>query len=170
MRLNKLVNYLFENEEYSVSTRKHMSKDPLGDFEEIPVSEQNESEYKPNGFWYDCDNEWSNWVEFNMPEWKGDYFYSVKLDHSKMKVIRNLKELKAFTEEYESDEEFGMINWRRVAEDYSGIEICPYVWEARLDRGKYSWYNTWDVASGCIWKRDAIVAIEAEPKSEGGDL
>jgi hypothetical protein len=31
-----------------------------------------------------------------MPDWKGDYVYSVKLDHSKMKVIRNLEELKAF--------------------------------------------------------------------------
>jgi hypothetical protein len=162
MRLNKLVKYLFENEEYSVSTRKHMRKNPLGDFEDVPVGEQNEGLFKPKGFWYDCDNEWSNWVELEMPDWKGDYVYSVKLDHSKMKVIRNLEELKAFNAEYGSEEHFGMINWRRVAEDYFGIEICPYIWEARHE---YDWYYTWDVASGCIWKRDAIMTIEEEPKA-----
>lgn len=159
MKLNRLLNYLLEEHE-----RRHMSQSPLGDFEEVPVSEQKTSASKPKGFWYDCDNEWSNWVEFEMPDWKGDYIYSVKLDHSKMKVIRSFDELKAFTSEYGSK---GMINWQAVASRYSGIEICPYIWEARL---LYDWYYGWDVASGCIWRRDAIVAIEAEPKSEGGDL
>jgi len=141
-----------------------MSQTPLGDFEDIPSVRQGKGDSKPKGFWYDCDNEWSNWVEFEMPEWKGDYVYSVKLDHSKMKVIRSFDELKAFTSEYGSK---GMINWQAVASRYSGIEICPYIGKARL---QYDWYYGWDVASGCIWRRDAIVAIEAEPKSEGGDL
>ena len=163
MKLKRLINYLFENEEYSVSTRKHMRKNPLGDFVEIAVEEQSESDDKPKGFWYDCDNEWSNWVEDNMPEWKGEHVYSIKLDHSKMLVIRNLKDLEGFTEKYQSNKEFGMINWRRVAADFSGIEICPYIRKARLDREKYSWYMTWDVASGCIWKKD-IIDIESEKK------
>jgi hypothetical protein len=57
------------------------------------------------------------------------------------------------------------INWPKVAQDYSGIEICPYQWKFRLN---YMWYYGWDVASGCIWNQNALnstnVIAEFNPK------
>jgi len=48
------------------------------------------------------------------------------------------------------------IDWGRVAEDYSGIEIAPYLYEARM---KHMWYYGWDVASGCIWGKGVVKNI-----------
>lgn len=50
------------------------------------------------------------------------------------------------------------IDWRKVAQEYQGIIIAPYLWERRLD-GDTFWYYTWDCASGCIWDRSAIAEI-----------
>ena len=43
-----------------------------------------------------------------------------------------------------------MIDWRKVAKKYDGIEINPMIYELRMMA--LSWYYGWDVASGCIWK------------------
>ena len=50
------------------------------------------------------------------------------------------------------------INWSAVAKDYYGIEISPYRPKYRLALG-YLWYYGWDVASGCIWNKDAIRGV-----------
>lgn len=42
-----------------------------------------------------------------------------------------------------------LIDWRKVAERYDGIEIAPYIWERRLES---RWYHSWDCASGCLWE------------------
>jgi hypothetical protein len=49
-----------------------------------------------------------------------------------------------------------LIDWKKVAKEYSGIEICPYIGEQRL---KFSWYYPWDVASGCVWDNSAVKSI-----------
>lgn len=43
------------------------------------------------------------------------------------------------------------MNWTKVAEKYSGIEVCPYVNDKNIPFD-LSWYNNWDVASGCVWE------------------
>ena len=74
-----------------------------------------------------------------------------------MKIIRNYGDLLEFEKEYlvHPKEYYGfkMIDWVRVANDYSGIEISPYLYEARM---KHMWYYGWDVASGCIWGSGVI--------------
>lgn len=152
-----------------IKKRSHMSQTEMEEFKDISVDEQ-EIDYKPKGFWYDCDGEWSNWVEMNMPEWLGEHKYDVELEHSEMKVIRNYEELKRFNDEYsinpEVSEDFyldDLIDWRRVATDYAGIEICPYINKIEQIRknGKvFKWYTSWDVASGCIWDKRAIKTIK----------
>lgn len=50
------------------------------------------------------------------------------------------------------------MDWGKVAQEYSGIEICPYFEQNNLNilkdgyRVNLNWYNRWDVASGCIWE------------------
>lgn len=175
--LRECIKMITENE---IKQRSHMSKEEIGEFKNILPNEQ-EISHKPKGFWYDCDGEWSNWVQFNMPEWMGEHEYDVELDHSKMIVIRNFQQLKEFNEKYsikpEESEDLDndyLIDWRRVAAEYAGIEICPYISKVQQIRetGKvYEWYSTWDVASGCVWNREAIKSIEKKnKKSLGNDI
>lgn len=47
----------------------------------------------------------------------------------------------------------GMIDWTKVAAEYSGLIVAPY--HARL-RYRLMWYYALDCASGCIWDLSAI--------------
>lgn len=158
---DKFLREVMTGKEFSL--RSHMTRKELGHIRDIPVSEQ-EIEYKPKGFWYDCDGEWKDWVGSNMPRWIGDFEYDVEIDHSHMLVISNLEQMKEFNDRYgiypEESEDFyedGLIDWRRVAGDYWGIEICPYI-----IRGKsyFRWYQSWDVASGCVWDSHAVKLVK----------
>lgn len=50
------------------------------------------------------------------------------------------------------------MDWPRVAAEYDGIIIAPYIWRRRLSR-HCSWYYGWDCASGCVWRASAITLI-----------
>jgi len=164
--LRECIKMIVESE---IKSRSHMSKEELGEFRDVSVEEQ-EKDYKPKGFWYDCNEEWSNWVKTNMPKWIGEHEYSIELNHDNMLVIRNFDDLKKFNDEYSINPELSedsyndnLIDWKKVAQKYSGIEICPYISEAEQIRevGKvFKWYKDWDMASGCIWNKEAIKLIE----------
>ncbi len=51
------------------------------------------------------------------------------------------------------------VDWTRIASEYQGIIIAPYVWECRLN-DSCNWYYGWDCASGCIWDAAAVALIE----------
>ena len=92
---------------------------------------------------------------------------------AKILRITNAKQLDDFTRKYPGEDEYltvdksgvmgqearwqpgQMINWQKVAKDYDGIIIAPYIWSRRLS-DHTMWYYGWDVASGCIWNIDAI--------------
>ncbi len=125
--------------------------------------EQQKSGPKPQGLWYACGGEWIEWMLSEMPEWLRSYkyVYTLDLDYSQMLKIRTLGQLEAFEKRYLSmfedrDLQGYKIDWREVAEEYGGIEICPYQWEARMEK---LWYYGWDVASGCIWDTRLIQGI-----------
>jgi hypothetical protein len=40
------------------------------------------------------------------------------------------------------------------AEGWDGLEIAPYLHRMRLS--SFSWYYTWDCASGCIWNASRV--------------
>lgn len=128
----------------------------------FPV-EQKESSYKPSGLWYALGEEWINWCKSEMPEWMGEYIYKLDIDMSKVLHIKNSSQLKIFTNEYKNEKsyhEYGSdckINWKKVSENYNGIEISPYLYDMRM---KYMWYYGWDVASGCIWNENVIKTIK----------
>ena len=56
------------------------------------------------------------------------------------------------------------IDWAKVAEQWDGIIIAPYLWSHRLD-GPF-WYYGIDAASGCIWNLSAIDEFEHVPTKE----
>jgi hypothetical protein len=136
--------------------RIHISKNPiykleLRSYTQIPSN-------KPRGLWYGFGDNWIDWVETIMPEWMGEYIYRVYIDGSNVLQIKDYSEIKEFYKEYISRDQLCpggtyFVDWNRIATKYDGIEINPYIGEARL---KYDWYHTWDVASGCIWNLDMV--------------
>jgi hypothetical protein len=145
------------NTKYS-NSRIIMSHEPEIKFRE---KKQQEKGYKPNGLWYGIGPSWVNFVRSEMPTRETEHVFKIDIDESKMKIIRNYEDLLEFEKEYSTPIEgmysfnnrYRYIDWERVARDYSGIEIAPYISEARM---KHMWYYGWDLASGCIWGSGVI--------------
>ena len=132
---------------------------------------------KPNGFWYSCGDDWYNWIKREkMTKYLHKYIQQINInnnvmtdirnkDKNKLLIIKNVKDFDIFNKRYGKLQDyllpiidnFVMINqyidWIKVSKDYGGIEICPYF----ISRNNYVWYNSWDVASGCIWNTKAII-------------
>ena len=125
---------------------------------------------KPAGLWYSCGYEWLNWMAYNMPHWFDavEYIYELQIDPEEILFIRTYEELMYFNRLYGKyiRGSGNGIDWAEVAEDYKGIEICPYI-----NSGRYSldWYYTWDIASGCIWDASAIIDFKGERFTETSD-
>lgn len=86
----------------------------------------------------------------------GPTLYGVEVDLSRILLIDNAAKMREFHRKYSSSSIGGLpayISWFRLAKDYDGIEISPYFWEFRMG---LDWYYTWDVASGCIWGKEAF--------------
>jgi hypothetical protein len=119
---------------------------------------------KPSGLWYGIGDSWIRWVRNEMEDWEHDNVFKININESNIVIIRTYDELIAFDAKYgvysESRlvfESGRMIDWGKVANDYGGIEIAPYIVEARYG---IDWYRGWDVASGCIWNKDTITGID----------
>lgn len=138
----------------------------------FPVEQRDRPDQKPRGLWYAIGTEWIDWVEHEMPEWMGSNFYKIEIDESKILFLKSSYDMMKFTLNYSPTPEkmsgFSIdiskmalfdkmyIDWELVAKQYSGIEISPYRYQ---DRHRYMWYYGWDVASGCIWNKDAIIRV-----------
>ena len=86
--------------------------------------------------------------------------FELDIDMEGVLVLDSLTELVDFQNKYYKtieDHFFGGLDWRKVKEDYKGIEIQNYSkWEGRIlsrstDIMSSMWYSTWDVSSGCLW-------------------
>jgi hypothetical protein len=118
-------------------------------FQSVSQEEPHMTNPKPNGLWYACGKEW---LKFGVKG--GTYLYKIDIDYSKMLRITQ-KDVKKFEKEFGTSQEgvpLVLIDWKKVAQKYSGIEICPYMPKIR----DHYWYYGWDVASGCIWEASAI--------------
>jgi len=137
-------------------------------------------EIKPHGLWVSVEgpDDWKSWCEAEA--WGLDHLRAVaEIVVRPDAAILRLScpaEIDRFHAEFTAPlypgERSGFgVDWRRVAETYSGIVIAPYQWSRRLD-GNARWYYAWDCASGCIWDASAIAEIrqaeirraEAEPR------
>ncbi len=125
---------------------------------------------KPDGIWYSCGNSWYTWIiEENMTEFLYKYIHKVNIPNdaitniknknkNKLLVIKNINDFDIFNKKYGIIQNSGStvnqyIDWISVSKDYGGIEICPLI----RSRTNYTWYSTWDVASGCVWNIQPIV-------------
>lgn len=159
--------------------RNKIDKNKKINFNFGKVYKQSKNGIKPRGFWYSCYNDWYNWVSGEMPEWLYKYIHKININSKvltdienknkdKILVINNLKDFDIFNKRYghldkneNNNNIFSnnmkwknyLVNWDKVSKDYGGIEICPYL----TQRKHYLWYNTFDVASGCIWNTKAII-------------
>lgn len=130
--------------------------------EPVSVAQISEGRPKPKGLWLSDENKdgWSAWAKAE--DWSiGKYKFNVEVDMKKILWLSCAEDLFAFTKEYEMPHDFHFpyyINWKSVAQKFSGILITPYIWECRLD-DKTSWYYGWDCASACIWNSDSIKEI-----------
>lgn len=119
--------------------------------------------HKPKGLWYAIDNDWKEWCKSEWDSWldKCDFEYELDIDMTNVLLLDSVDAIITFDATYRKDlvpNILSMIDWKAVANDYSGIEISPYQWMLRLDH-RISWYYGWDVASGCIWDKNAIKGI-----------
>lgn len=137
------------------------------------VQSENLSGYgKPIGFWItddtnDCWRTWCKGERFNLEGLT--HKHEVTLDESGILILRSGHEIEAHTKKYSVPKWWGptgeprkyrdiCVDWREVAKEYTGLIITPYQWSRRMDAG-YSWYYTWDCASGCIWDASAILDV-----------
>lgn len=160
-------------EELGMAANQHTftinSRKPVGRVvDNVP---EQASGWKPKGIWFGVKSSWVGWLEHEMPQWKGDYLYSLEIDTTKCLVIKDEVDLLDFTKKYgrtregwpiQSDTELDHANieWRLVAYQYSGIIIPQYFNRLRLD---LMWYYPWDVASGCIWDVTCIKSVKQVP-------
>ena len=128
--------------------------------------------WKPEGLWYGIDNSWRDWVDGNMPEWKGQYKTPISLDldygHGIDKVIKLTRPelVQQFTNAFQKELIPGRsmmsgIDWNEVANRFGGVEISPFQPSNNMD-----WYDSWDVASGAIWNKRAIKGSQKIPGSD----
>lgn len=138
--------------------RIHMSKDRIQKLEKRYYTQRHDD--KPDGFWYGFGNEWIDWTDTAGPERKGKYIYNIYTNGSNILQIKDYSELIEFTKEYKSINQIipraiFSIDWSRIEFKYDGIEINPYIGQARMDQ-QTLWYYSWDVASGCIWNLNKV--------------
>lgn len=113
---------------------------------------------KPNGLWYAPGTEWIDFCRREHKDGETDYVFELKINESKILSLKTENDVRNFNERFGVEKyDMPFIDWKKVSEEYSGIEIIPYQWGLRRNRD-YSWYYGWDIDSGCIWDASAIIS------------
>jgi hypothetical protein len=129
----------------------------------IKFTEKEQSDsFKPIGLWYGIELGWLDWVSSEMPYFarRYEHLHEIKVT-DKVLRLNTIGDAESFTEKYGEKKGYSVIsiNWERVAQDYSGIEVKdPYTWCRQYD-DELGWLYPWDVPSGCVWKADGIESI-----------
>jgi hypothetical protein len=124
--------------------------------------------FKPNGLWYADGDEWLTWCNSNQAEQFTHYKYSYELniDFSRMCVLETLESVLEFhwKYSYKYSDTLKAIDWKKVRDDYSGIEVRNYetlYWSSSM-RG-IIWPRNWTVSSGCVWDLSTVSWSTAQP-------
>jgi hypothetical protein len=149
----------YDEGKYPENKRYIFSHEPTISF---TGKQQQKDSFKPKGLWYGLGMGWLQWVSSEMPDMAMDYkhLHEIKVTDKVLK-LHTKEDAINFTKNYGAIsylKEFS-IDWERVANDYSGIEVKePKTWFWG-NRETLSWLYPWDVPSGCIWKADGIESI-----------
>lgn len=119
---------------------------------------------KPPGFWYGFEKSWVEWClaeSFNLKSLK--HHYEIIVDESRILQLATPEAVRNLTLNLPNPDPLLRrlnidLDWEKLSEKWDGIEVVPYQWSCRLDH-KTSWYYSWDVACGCIWRASAIREI-----------
>lgn len=147
-----------------------ISKQPITEIKD--TTSQLRSSLKPTGLWYGFGDGWIQYTKNEMPE---GYFsqrkhaYKVYINKSKILSLNSDDELHSFVDTYKTryaefgHEEFG-INWGKVGQKYSGIEMPRFEelnWRTSYQEyGKYyKFLHAWDISSGCVWRPDGVIKL-----------
>jgi len=142
--------------------------------------------HKPKGLWYAFslgkeESSWLNWLYAEMPHWLEKYDYFLEIDVSSANIIKisTEEELSDFDNKYQNTDRDTYdndltytysrlsIDWRKVAQDYDGMELTNYETLLRSLGGRHgSWIDIWDIDSGCIWNTNAIKVVKVKPIEE----
>jgi len=123
--------------------------------------------YKPRGLWLSVGSAWKDWGDDEQFSIDDEYVELELTESANVLILSTAEELDAFTEKYGcSSLVYGIsdhyaIDWPKVANQYQGVIIAPYIYSRRL---KLMWYYGWDCASGCIWDANAIRVVSSERK------
>jgi len=138
----------------------HISK--VGDlkFKNIPVSAQ-PIDFKPKGLWFSFGTQWIDFLDrsmFTREEVSNllQHVYDIKTNDSKILTI-GMENESLFLETYgvENDSDIMDVDWKKVASDWSGVEILI---NPRELNERWLW-STWDIPSGCVWDISGIKSI-----------
>lgn len=132
---------------------------------------QGRTHHKPWGLWYACGDSWLQWILRNYPEWSDAWSYLYKVDITdEVLHLSSRRDIADFDRRYRFEDSTyrDMINWADVAKDFPGLEICPHQPRYNPGSGSYkNWYDSWDVASGCIWDERGLVSMQPVARKEG---
>lgn len=136
----------------------HISDDDNLKFKNVSPNEQPIS-YKPKGLWFSFGTQWIDFYKGFVGElWKKryGYIYDIKTNDSKILTI-GMENESLFLETYgvENDSDIMYVDWKKVASDWSGVEILI---NPRELNERWLW-STWDIPSGCIWDISGIKSI-----------
>jgi hypothetical protein len=151
----------------------HYSDGPLDGIRSVEQPHDDFGEFKkPRGLWLSADDYDNNWRDWCIGEQWGlhklTHVHTVRLNqHAPVLFINGVDDFDVFTEAYSRPiyrrtYHARAIDWPRVAVEYHGIIIVPYLWDRRLvtPEDSISWYYGWDCASGCIWNAAAIASVQ----------
>ena len=152
---------------FNPNKRIHLSSKEITEVYDTDNSSRTNDE-KPLGLWYGFSEAW---VKFSKQEFGSDnihhfsnikFAYDVKVINTNIIVLKDIHDVSNFTKSFASKggTSYTRIDWSKVSKEYSGIEIPTYKEEGMYwysnKSPNYNWLSAWDVASGCIWNKEAV--------------
>lgn len=103
---------------------------------------------------------WSTWCRENTFQLQNlAHRAEFLVDTARVLLIQDAPGLLDFSARYPGEDQIGLCrDWVRLARDYAGLVITPYLWECRLDP-RTLWYYGWDCASGVIWDMSCLTLL-----------
>jgi hypothetical protein len=120
---------------------------------------------KPDGLWFSIDDG-ADWIAFCKKRhvedgWSLDCLkYQTEIVFIECANILHLTsaaDIDAFTIKYLMNSS-AKIDWCRVAGSFDGIIIAPHC-DERMRHERTRWYHDWEVASGCVWRTNAVKSL-----------
>ena len=147
---------------------------------DLPLTDANiveKSGLKTKGLWYSpISKNHSVWFDFSAQELgsfdnithkhflyipKCKYRTVDQIDPNGVLLLSTTEEVKKFSKLYgmSGPQSLYVINWKKVKENWAGIEFIPYYRDFSFKNPQSYWYGFIDIPSGCLWRPNKIGAV-----------